>query len=147
MLHYQEIIPNLYLGDSGFIFETNLQHFELIVNLCPEINSNYSNISYHEIQYIKILDREEDNTKLIHLLEKDNILQKIHKYLCNKKNVMIHCAMGTSRSPSLVACYLIRFLNYNINDSIKLIKQKRKQAFQTGFTFLETIKYSSNYII
>lgn len=140
MLHYQEIIPNLYLGDAGFIFETNLPHFALIINVCPEINSNYSNISYDNVQYIKILDREEDNQKLIYLLEKDNILKKIHEYLCNKKNVIIHCAMGTSRSPSLVACYLISFLNYNINDSIKLIKQKRKLAFQTGFTFLETMK-------
>jgi protein-tyrosine phosphatase len=137
--HFQEIVKNLYLGDAGFVFEHCLPHFSLIVNMCPEINCDYSHVSYDEIIRIKILDSKEENEKWMDLIKKDNVLEKINKCLAENKKVILHCAMGISRSPSLTACYLIKFLNLTVKDAVKLIKQKRKESFETGFTFLKSI--------
>lgn len=41
------------------------------------------------------------------------------------KTVYVHCTAGIFRSPQLVILYFIKFMNYNLQDAIKLIKSKR----------------------
>ena len=42
------------------------------------------------------------------------------------KNVLVHCFMGSSRSATLVVCYLMRKHNMTFDDAYALLKGKRK---------------------
>lgn len=44
------------------------------------------------------------------------------------KNVYVHCQKGHGRSPTLVAAYLIRYEQMNVNTAVTMIKQKRPEV-------------------
>lgn len=135
---------NLYLGDAGFVYMEGLPKFALIINSCPEIGQlSYSN-DIEEIIKLKFHDDVHDNNKLIQLLETGNILQRIHNYILNKKPVLVHCAMGIQRSAAIIACYLIKYYNIEIDKTILYIQYKRPEAFSTGNTFEHAMKYYNN---
>lgn len=143
-MSYQKIINHLYLGGSDFIFERELPHFDFIINLCPDINCNYSKINHDKVLYIKISDSSDQNDKLINILKTQKILQQMYTYITQKKNVMVHCAMGKSRSASLVACYLINYHRCTMENAVKFIRQRRNECFDNGLVFLDTMKYIEN---
>ena len=49
--HSNEIIPYLHLGDAGFVFEP--YSFSLIINCCPDIGIQYSELS--NVLYLKFI--------------------------------------------------------------------------------------------
>lgn len=141
--HFDKIIDYLYLGDAGFIYADNLPHFSLIINICPEINCDYSSVSHDKVIYVKVVDSKGDNVKLIHLLETEKVMQQIQACIFNKENVLVHCALGVSRSASLVASYLCFANKMEVKEACKFIREKRPQCFTTGFYFVRTMKYFS----
>jgi protein-tyrosine phosphatase len=141
--HFDKIIDTLYLGDAGFIYADHLPHFSLIINICPEINCDYSSVSHNKVIYIKVVDSKEENEKLIHLLEKEKVMERIYDCISKRENVLVHCALGVSRSASLVASYLCFAYKMDVKDACKLIREKRSQCFTTGFHFVRTMKYFS----
>jgi hypothetical protein len=44
------------------------------------------------------------------------------------ETVYVHCRNGHGRSPTLVAAYLIRYKGYQVDQAIKLIKEKRQES-------------------
>lgn len=141
--HFDKIIDTLYLGGAGFIYADDLPHFSLIINICPEISCHYSSVSHDKIVYIKVVDSKDENDKLIHLLEKERVMEQIHECILKRENVLVHCALGVSRSASLVASYLCFANKIDVKEACKLIREKRPQCFTTGFHFVKTMKYFS----
>lgn len=47
--------------------------------------------------------------------------------LSQGKRIFVHCRNGHSRSPTLVAAYLIKYQKMKVNEAIKLIKEKRPE--------------------
>jgi len=111
--------------------------------MCPEINCDYSSVSHDKIVYIKVVDSKEENEKLIYLLEKERVLERIQECLSKRENVLVHCAMGVSRSASLVASYLCFANKMDVKEACKFIREKRPICFTTGFHFVKTMKYFS----
>lgn len=142
MSHCDKIMNNLYLGDAEFIYLSQLPKFDLIINCCPEINISYSNkYQDNKIIRLKFNDDPNDNIKLINLLESNKVLEQIYSCIKYNQHVFVHCAMGIQRSASIIACYLIKYYNLSFDKTIMYIKFKREQAFTTGITFKEAIKY------
>ena len=139
--HSNEIIPYLYLGDAGFVFEP--YDFSLIINCCPEIGITYSETS--NVLYLKFNDDPRDNDKLLSLLKMHQVLETIHEHITNKKTVMVHCAMGVQRSASVVACYLLKYgITNEVKNTLEFIQNRREVAFNGNHikydcTFLEAI--------
>ena len=52
----------------------------------------------------------------------------INEAVVNRNTVYIHCKNGHARSPSMVAAYFVRFKGLTVDDSIKLIKEKRPEV-------------------
>ena len=152
---YDEILPNLYLG-SVKAFEikyeidkqTNkyesISHnisFDTIVNLIkPTTMSDNTIPKCKTFIRIPINDNSDDNDKLLTEIQDTRVLEIIHSSLMKKENVLVHCFAGMSRSCTLVACYLIKYCNMGINESIEYIKSKRPIAFFGGVHFMKTLQ-------
>lgn len=152
--HYNEIIPNLYLGDAGFIYEPELPEFGLIINCCPEINIKYKTqtpeSTVRETQFpdrafmlirLKFNDDPADSDKLLEILKQTQVLETMHESLVSNKKVMVHCAMGVQRSATIVAFYLLKYTAIDVNKIIRYIQYKRPQAFtDNNVTFMKALQ-------
>jgi protein-tyrosine phosphatase len=137
MEHSNEIIPYLYLGDAGFVYES--RSYSLIINCCPEVDINYPESS--NVLYLKFHDDPRENGKFLSQLETYKVLEKIHEQVTNFTPVIVHCAMGIQRSASVIACYLLKYGIINeVQDALNFIRSKREVAFSTGYNFLPAIK-------
>ncbi|KAG6888515.1 hypothetical protein C0995_007758 [Termitomyces sp. Mi166 len=87
-----------------------------ILSVCPEYPSTGPN---HLT--IAVNDSEYDNI-LIHLPEACNFIETALK---NNGKVLVHCAMGISRSATVVAAYLMKTRRMSRSAAIKFIKQRR----------------------
>ncbi len=134
--HSNEIIPGLFLGDAGFVYEDLV--FELIVNCCPEVDMRYKQPS--NVIYLKFNDDPRDNDKFLSELKKHNVLEQIHEHVVTQKPVIVHCAMGVQRSASVVACYLLKYnITNGVQNTLDFIRGKRVGAFGKGCNFLQAI--------
>lgn len=72
----------------------------------------------------------EDKSSVYHQNKMLKIIQDhvdlIHQHLENGDNVLIHCYGGVSRSPTLVASYLMKYQKMKALDSIIYLKNTRK---------------------
>lgn len=139
--HCNKIIPYLYLGDANFLYIENKPYFDLVINCCPELGLQYTPNDTKTLIKLRFADDPDDNTRLLTLLRDNHILEQIHDYVQNGKSVMIHCAMGMQRSPTIIACYLLRYYNAGFETVVQYIKQKRPEAFATGYNFREVMMH------
>ena len=150
MLHvanYNEIIPNLYVGNK--YATTDIYLFDLIINCTPDLPfPQEDKQKLYEKEYIRIPIRDEpfESERLYNILEEQNILDTIKKYISQNKNVLIHCNMGQQRSCAVCACYLLKYSEIGL-DVIENIKKKRPMAFFGGINFSDTIaRYFQRYV-
>lgn len=96
-----QIIPNLFLGDIVDASAANLgQHIDRAINVCVEyFPAHACPDSWH----VGFADGAKIDAKVIH-----RAVQLIHDGLLSGKRVLIHCAGGVSRSPMVVAAYLVK---------------------------------------
>merc|ERR1711964_767238 len=74
------------------------------------------------------LDAKDDGT-----MSDDEFMEKfrqaaeqIFEWLCQGKNVLLHCQAGISRSPSIAVCLFVKRRNMTVKNAIKLIQDRRK---------------------
>lgn len=139
--NYNEIIPNLYLGninsanDLSFIKNKKIK---VIINCSNHIPNFFeSKKEQLQLEYYRIpVDDSllnEDIQKMKELLpEYVNI---INKSLLENKPVLVHCHAGRQRSACLIAAYLIYKYKYTIDEAYKFILSKREEAFHYGKSF------------
>jgi atypical dual specificity phosphatase len=121
------IIDNIYISDYRksldyqFLIQNKFTH---IIN-CAGGSEKFNPIFFKEFQYFNIKLRDDGNLNLIRpIFEFISIIKKITNEKSNK--ILIHCYEGISRAPALVCAYLIWKLNFNLENAIKFIKEKRK---------------------
>ncbi|ARF08391.1 dual specificity phosphatase [Catovirus CTV1] len=138
-----EIIKNLYLTD--FERATNFQiltehKVNLVINCTRECIHKKK---CENVDYIKIdIDDDPSYDIFSHF---DKITDTIHQYLNNNKVVLVHCKYGKSRSVSMIIAYLIKYKNMNFENSLDLVKQKRKSACPNSGFVQQLNKFSEKY--
>jgi protein-tyrosine phosphatase len=130
-----EIITGLYLGNDKNS-EDDSNSYSMIVN-CT-LNLPFT-ISGTEQVRIPINDDPYDSIPLFQILRDTDVLDRMHNHLTNKSNILVHCQAGAQRSPTVVACYLLKFYNMSANDAINFVKSKRQEAFFWTINFQKTI--------
>ena len=131
---YNEIIPNLYIGNYESLKQ--FKYFHTIINCTKNIPFPISiNISKMRVAI------DDDKSETEHLLQlAPAVLEFIHNSLQQNKKVLVHCHAGMQRSCAIVAMYLMKY--YKINNqrmaptnAILYIRSKRPIAFQPVPTF------------
>ncbi|XP_077202105.1 dual specificity phosphatase 29 [Paroedura picta] len=136
--HVNEVWPNLYIGDektaldryslekAGFTHVLNAAHGRWNVDTGPEYYSDMA-IEYHGVE---ANDLPTFNLSLFFY----SAAEFIDHALRNESNkVLVHCAMGRSRSASLVLAYLMIYKNMTIVDAIDQVLKHRCILPNRGF--------------
>ncbi len=121
------IIDNIYLGSAfNASHSSTLKNLNigLIINVTSEISNYYPN-KYKYKKY-NIIDNNSDSIKEYFKDSYKTILEyQQHDCKEQKKNILVHCYMGASRSVSIVIYYLMKKHNYKLNEAIHFLKNKR----------------------
>lgn len=110
-----QIIPNLYLGAHSTSSRLRKYGIKYIINFAKK---SYDGRRIH----FPLHDGKNELDKMI------EAMNLIEKYMIKKDGlVYVHCAAGRSRSPIIVALYLIK-IRYckNLRIALKYIRTKRK---------------------
>lgn len=70
-----------------------------------------------------------------------NIVQQIDTQLQNNKQVVVHCLAGQQRSPAVVAAYLISKRGMELEDAIRFVREKKKDAFFWSVNFRDALEH------
>tara|TARA_B100001093_G_scaffold516076_1_gene593985 strand:+ start:3391 stop:3993 length:603 start_codon:yes stop_codon:yes gene_type:complete len=126
-LTYQStyILDNIYLGNAynaRNYYDLLEKNIGLIINCTDEIPNYFQDhFEYHRID-VKDINHANIYPHL------DETVTKMHEFIENNplKEVLVHCFMGSSRSATIVAAYLMKYFNYSLTDAITFIRQKRE---------------------
>jgi protein-tyrosine phosphatase len=136
-LALDEIIPHLFLGniyvgtDYRVLKKFNITHIVRIVEN-SELLIDYDGIKYETYE----LDDYPD-VDIKEIFNKVNI--SIRTSRKKKENVLVHCVMGISRSPTVIIAYLIDKQKMSLRHAVKLVQDKRPCIFPNE-GFIEQLK-------
>ena len=144
-----EIIPNLWIGDHNsccnkdFIENNNIR---FIINCSNDIEENKFNIENIRINVDDkpSVSHNVDNEIMFNSL--DSTVEYIHKCLFTNKNVLVHCKAGKQRSATIVAAYLIKYGEIDIDKAVYYIRTERPVAFEPMINFLPALKKYIHFI-
>lgn len=105
------IITNLYLSSEGVAFNVSLLNQHNIKGvLCLSSYAKVKMISNRYIQnnisHLHLIVDDSNNANIAKYL--DTTYYYIDKFVCNHKNILVHCQRGISRSATIIIYYIMR---------------------------------------
>jgi protein-tyrosine phosphatase len=122
------VVPGIYLGDIGSLkslakCEEEEQKDWVVVSLLEERESK--DVTFPEYVEERILLNVPDDPDY-NILEYAHAVYKfIDESLEKDKTILIHCAAGISRSPTVLAYYLMVSRGINVGDALDIIRLAR----------------------
>ena len=143
---YEQITDKIYLGnedtarDKEILSKLNISNILICAEGCEPF---FPNESKYKILYI---DDAIDENILSWLKEAFEFIDS------SINNIYIHCAMGISRSPTIVISYLMYKKKMKYEEAYDFVKEKRKvispnSGFQEQLKKFETILEENDYIL
>eukprot|EP00668_Euglena_longa_P016999 GGOE01021326.1.p1 GENE.GGOE01021326.1~~GGOE01021326.1.p1 ORF type:complete len:370 (+),score=59.04 GGOE01021326.1:63-1172(+) len=142
------IKEGLWIGDLGCMIsrEWQKQGIQAIVTIMPSLSEQVHEVAtsspglkhfhYKLDDHIEYGDRDRHNLSTLFSESPHknifDVLEFMHHARCNGESVMVHCEQGKRRSATVMAAYLIWYLNLSRKDSIQLIQSKRRGATVPG---------------
>lgn len=131
------IIDNIFLGSSYNAADWNMikkLSIKNIINITQDVPNFYEkeNIKYFNINIT------DDGSEDLEINKLDKMLDFIKK---SEGNILIHCLVGRSRSVSALSYLLNIIYGKSIDDSLLLIKSKRKYANPSKRFYDNLIKF------
>lgn len=118
-----EIIPRLWLGNYKAAYNKNfLEKYQIkhILTIMDFFDLNYK---YDDIDYLIIPLKDKQTCSISNMFEKTN--EFIYNALKKEENILIHCKKGHHRSASIVAAFLIKYLEIDYNSAVMYINHIR----------------------
>jgi len=126
-----EIIPNLWIGgiesakNINFFKQKNIKY---VINLTSEIPNYFTNITYLNIPItVNQLDISESETKSKSIFDITN--KFILHALKENSGILVHCRSGHNRAASIIAAFLMKYLNMDQESVTQYIKSIRPLVF------------------
>ena len=138
-----EIVPNLWIGDDKsycnkkFLVEAGIK---FIINCTKDIPENGCGIENIRINVDDkpSISHAEDNETMYNSLS--SCVEYVHQRLGKGQGVLVHCRAGKQRSASVVAAYLIKYGEVDVDKAVYYIRTKRPIAFTPMNNFLAALK-------
>ncbi|XP_078700354.1 uncharacterized protein LOC144927093 isoform X11 [Branchiostoma floridae x Branchiostoma belcheri] len=132
---YNEVFPNIFIGDQVFAREKHrLKAFGVthVLNAChgPWCGTGADHYRDVGIHYKGIRAMDHENFNLMPYFHE--AADYVHHALRGGK-VLVHCAVGFSRSPTLVVAYLMLYHRMSAQEALKTIRAKRMIGPNRGF--------------
>ena len=122
-VHLSQILHWLYLGNfenACDIKELRRNNIGYVLNCAIECKNKVLPKSIVELH----LDvRDEPEFDIIKYFEKSNAF--INKVRTDGGNILVHCKMGLSRSPSFIIAFLVKYYGFTVDSAINYLKRKR----------------------
>lgn len=126
-----QIVDNLYLGHIDNAREAD--KYDVIINCTVDIPFYSTETENHRLV---VKDNGDFRQLDIMNLELPNMIKIIDGAITAGKNVLVHCQAGQSRSPSVVAGYLLsQNQDWSVDETIRFVKSKSNNAFFGGCFF------------
>lgn len=124
--HVNQIIPGIYIGDAISASKEELDAHDIgaVVNCASELSDPDVLLRNIDYLYLPLADSTHQNLKQSARVAIPWITKQ--RYLNN--NVLIHCAMGRSRSVAIFIAYLISICNISPDQALQIVKAKRPCA-------------------
>ena len=125
-----EIIPMfLYLGSEKHAYNPliikNLK-ITHILNVTKNGKNKFSDIKYCKVL---VMDSEDENISRFFRIAYEFIEEAMHENQSGSNNVvLVHCALGVSRSATIVIMFLMRTFGMSLQDSLNFLKSHRNQV-------------------
>ncbi len=138
-----EILPNLWIGDEKSCCDGHFLEkagIKFIINCSKDISENSFGIENIRIcvDDKPSVSHSEDNEIMEHNL--DSCVEYIHKHLMINRGVLVHCKAGKQRSATVVAAYIMKYGEVDVDKSVYYIRTKRPVAFTPVVNFLPALK-------
>ena len=132
-----EILPGIWLGYNNDLYN----RFFLVNNKIESIISPIKFNNKTNIEFIHIPINENESIKLNNIFIDYiyDLVNYIHKKNRNYKNILIYCKSGEQLSPSIIACYLIKYGDILPDKAIQIIKTKSNKAFIDNCLLLQSL--------
>jgi protein-tyrosine phosphatase len=117
------VIGNYGMGDPPILYDEDIK-----VVISALTKKEYESNEITEIDFLNIdwhpyiIDDDEEENISHNFFEVHKIISEAVQ---NKKNVLVHCAAGMSRSATLVLAYLMIENRWSYNEAYQLVKSKR----------------------
>lgn len=122
---FQEIVPGLFLSGADpamKLFKLRAHRIEAIVN-CTEPHEVQNVFLDRGIEYLRV-PVDDEPSEPINAYFDDSYFFILH-HLIEKKNVLVHCQAGISRSPTIVIYFLMRHLQWSREYALQRVREKR----------------------
>lgn len=127
-----QIIMGLWIGnEDSAITESWVRQnkISLIINCTKDVPTNIKGITYCRIPVDDLLKKEDTDKMTLFL---PIVVETIHRYLSQGKNVLVHCHQGIQRSATVVTAYIMKYYNLQPREAINFVIKRRKEAFFGG---------------
>jgi len=132
-----KIDDHIYIGsiyDANNINNLKSNNIECVLSI---LSSHNTIIKYPNIEYMRISIEDVPSSDISKYFK--DTFTFIDNSIVNKKNILIHCKSGISRSATILCAYLMKKYKINYDDALKIIKNKRK-IINPNDGFIEQLK-------
>lgn len=136
-----QIIRGLYITNYESAIDSNKL---LRYNIKTVINcTNKNDKTTLNINYLQIPIDDPPSTKDINFINRNfmQIVDYIDAAIMRDENVLVHCVMGSQRSATIVAVYLMAKFRVGYMDAITYIKSKRSICFFGDVNYIDSLTY------
>ena len=139
-----EVIPRLYLGDAHDARDVDGiidKDIYCVVN-CTRIDVGFAEALPKNIARVRLpVDDDENRDHDFDLfIALPYAVNRIWVHICLGHGVLVHCAMGRQRSACTVAAYLIWKHGMTVEEAIKFVRSKKRDAFFPHVNFIRTLQ-------
>uniref|UniRef100_A0A663LIV5 Dual specificity protein phosphatase n=1 Tax=Athene cunicularia TaxID=194338 RepID=A0A663LIV5_ATHCN len=133
--HVDQVWPNIYLGDAKTTLQSlNITHILNAADGPYSINTGAKYYKDLQIEYYGVEAFDDPSFDLsIFFYDAANFIGKALNTSGGKREVFVHCAMGVSRSASLVLAFLMIHENMTLVDALKTVSAHRDICPNSGF--------------
>jgi len=120
-----EILPRLFLGGINHTYDREFLHAENITHILSIVELTHTTDAMSEkgVIHMSICMYDSDAEPIYDVLER--AVAFIHDAVNSNGAIYVHCVMGMSRSPTLVAAYLMAHHAMNAEEAIKFLVERR----------------------